>query len=278
MSMNGVLTGGSEIEQAFKIKNEQGKPAFIPFIVAGYPSFETTIDIALALQEAGADILELGIPYSDPLADGPVIQEASKEALKQGMSLTKGVELIQQLRERGLKIPIIPFCYYNPILQFGLEAFIQEAKRVGANGVLVPDLPFEESQELSAISRQYGMACISLLAPTSEQRIQRILKQAQGFVYCISSLGVTGIRDRFDQNIEEFLKSVKSLSPIPVAVGFGVSKKEHVQYLQPFVDGIIIGSAIVKLTIEYKAHFLEEGKRQEALAAIKKFVQLCFSE
>lgn len=277
--MKHKICGGSmTIEQAFMKKNEQGKPAFIPFIVAGYPSVSATIDVALALQEAGADILELGIPYSDPLADGRVIQEASRVALEQGMTLSKGLRLIGELREKGLTIPILPFCYYNPILQYGLDSFVQAAQAAGANGVLVPDLPYEEARDLVQAAKPYHFPCISLVAPTSEQRIQQIVNDAEGFIYCISSLGVTGVREGFATEVTEFLKRVKSEAKIPVAVGFGVSKREHVLYFRDIVDGIVIGSALVQLMIDQREALLDEENRAEALNVVKTFVQLCFSE
>ncbi|GAA0360552.1 tryptophan synthase subunit alpha [Bacillus horti] len=266
------------IELAISAKNERGKPAFIPFIVGGYPSIDRTIDIALTLQDAGADILELGIPYSDPLADGPIIQQASKEALEEGMSLSAGIKLIKQLKAAGVHIPILPFCYYNPILQYGLDRFVKATKEAGASGVLVPDLPFEEAGELRKVCQEHSFACISLVAPTSERRIQHILQEASGFIYCISSLGVTGIRDQFAEEIEGFLSVVKASAKVPVAVGFGVSRKEQVQYLKKFVDGIVIGSAIVKLVIEQKQQLLNDQTKQKALEVIKRFVQECFSE
>lgn len=214
------------IADAFSQCKQENRSAFIPFIMGGYPTYQDSIDIALTLQSAGADILEVGFPYSDPLADGPIIQEAAETALKNGMSFSKGLRLIQDMRLAGVTIPIIIFCYYNPILQYGLANLINRGIEIGANGVLVPDLPHEESEEIRQLADSANFAYISLVAPTSKQRIQDIAGQAKGFLYCISSLGVTGVRDSFSEHIETFLEEVKQSSQVPIAVGFGVSNKE----------------------------------------------------
>lgn len=273
-----MLATSEAIQQAFLRAKQNRRPAFLPFIMAGYPNYEQTIKIALTLQESGADIIELGFPYSDPLADGPVLQEAAEHALKQGMTFSKGLELIRDLRKRGLTIPILAFCYYNPIYQYGLERFVQEAQEAGANGVLVPDLPHEEASPLSSICRENNFAFISLVAPTSKERIKQIVEHAQGFIYCISSLGVTGIRDRFSEELDGFLKEVRNHTSLPLAVGFGVSKKEHVDFLAPQVDGIIVGSAIVRKIGEHLLEYQDEQKEEEAILALKRFVSELFSK
>lgn len=273
-----MLATSESIQQAFAKAKEEKRPAFLPFIMAGYPNYEQTIEIALTLQESGADIIELGFPYSDPLADGPVLQEAAQHAIQNGMTFSKGLELIADLRKRGLTIPILAFCYYNPIYQYGLEKFVEKAQEVGANGVLVPDLPHEESLPLSSICQEKNFAFISLVAPTSKARIKQIVSEAQGFIYCISSLGVTGIRDRFSEEIVDFLQEVRRFTTLPLAVGFGVSKPEHVQFLAPQVDGIIIGSAIVRKISEHLVDFQDSKKEQEALLALKRFVSELFSK
>lgn len=273
-----MLATRDHIKEAFLRSQEEKRPAFIPFIMAGYPSYQQTIDIALTLQEAGADILEVGFPYSDPLADGPIIQHAAEEALKQGMSFSKGLQLIADMREQGVTIPILVFCYYNPVYQYGLESFVKKAQEVGANGVLIPDLPYEEAKELSTISKQHQFALISLVAPTSKQRIKEIVSQADGFIYCISSLGVTGVRDSFSEEIDSFLLEVRKYSPIPLAVGFGVSKQEHVQFLSNKAEGIIIGSAIIKKITEHITDFHHQSRKNEALLALKRFVLQLFSK
>jgi tryptophan synthase alpha chain len=273
-----VLSPKQTIVEAFNLNREEGKPTFIPFIMGGYPTYQDSIDIALTLQKGGAHILEIGFPYSDPLADGPIIQNAAEKALNEGMSFSKGIALIQDMRKAGVTIPLIIFCYYNPILQYGLERFVEKALEVGANGVLVPDLPHEEANQLSAICREKEFAFISLVAPTSKQRVQEIASQSEGFVYCISSLGVTGVRDSFSTDIEPFLLEVKQHAKVPLAVGFGVSKKEHVQFLEDKVDGIIIGSAIIRNISDHIELYRTEETKKEALNALKVFVDDVFSK
>lgn len=265
------------VEDAFQEKKRQGKPAFIPFITGGYPTYADSIDIALALQDAGASILEVGFPYSDPLADGPVIQASSQAALANGMTFSKGLELVRSMRQAGLTIPLIIFCYYNPILQFGLDPFAKKAREVGANGVLIPDLPHEEADHVRRACRQNDLVYISLVAPTSKARIRRIVSQAEGFIYCISSLGVTGVRENLSAQLDDFLKRIRRHTDKPLAVGFGVSKREHVEQLSSMADGIIIGSALINLITERRALFGDGKTKQQALLEIKTFVQGLFS-
>ncbi|SDH07398.1 tryptophan synthase, alpha chain [Alteribacillus persepolensis] len=253
-------------------------PLFIPFIMAGDPTRSATVDLALQLQEAGAHILELGIPYSDPLADGPVLQRSAKRALQQGMSLKSAMDLIPEMRKRGLTIPVVVFTYYNPVFQMGMESFLETANEKGADGVLVPDLPFEESQDFTALAKDYQLANISLVAPTSTTRVHKIASHAEGFLYCVSSLGVTGTREVFPQEAYDFIHTVKEHSAVPVAVGFGISKPEHVQSLSGICSGVIVGSAIMKL-VEKHANELAAGeeKKKEALQEIKTFVSTLIS-
>lgn len=246
---------------------------FIPFITAGDPSPDATVDIALALEEAGADMIELGVPYSDPLADGPTIQRASARALAHGITIVDVIALAGRMRQKGIVIPLILFTYYNPILQYGLEKTLQLMDENGMNGLIVPDLPVEESGELKALSSKYNKALISLVAPTSASRIEKIASQAEGFVYCVSSLGVTGVRDRLSEGIEEFIKCVKTYTRVPVAVGFGISKREQVETLAPYCDGIIVGSALVSLIEEEAQNLMDQRKRTESLHKIKMFVK-----
>ncbi|MDQ0205927.1 tryptophan synthase subunit alpha [Alkalicoccobacillus murimartini] len=257
---------------------QQEPNLFIPFITAGDPTGEATIDIALTLQEAGASILELGIPYSDPLADGPTIQEASKRSLKNGMSLSSAMQLVPAMRERGLTIPVIIFTYVNPLLQYGVKRFTEEAASLGIDGILVPDLPFEESDELSAYCEQEQLSLISLVAPTSKERIQKIADRAQGFLYCVSSLGVTGARKDLDPRIEEFLNTVKEASHVPIAVGFGISTSAQVSTIQALADGVVVGSALVHQIGEQGEALQNEETKELALQRIKSFVKALISE
>ncbi|MEK3808295.1 tryptophan synthase subunit alpha [Metabacillus sp. SLBN-84] len=224
----------------------QNKKLFVPFITAGDPNGEATIGLALALQKAGASAIELGIPYSDPLADGPVIQRASQRALAEGMNIVKAMELVPVMRENGLTIPIILFTYYNPVLQLGKESFFALAEKNTIDGLLIPDLPFEESGDLRESCRQHGVTFISMVAPTSSGRLKKIVSSAEGFLYCVSSLGVTGSRKTFDKRIFDFLEEVKQEADVPVLVGFGVSTRQHVEELTKTCDGVVVGSALIE--------------------------------
>ncbi|WP_139692828.1 tryptophan synthase subunit alpha [Sporolactobacillus terrae] len=230
---------------------------FIPFITAGDPTDEATVALALMLQSLGADALELGIPYSDPLADGPVIQEASQRALRHGENLNQAMRLVEEMRTQGLDLPVIIFTYANVLLQFGLDRFFEEAVSHEVDGLLVPDLPYEESRSLADQCAEHKISLISLVAPTtSDERLKRICDHAQGFLYCVSSLGVTGMRKTFHPDVYPFLERVKQVAQLPVAVGFGISSRDQVAELEHYAYGFIVGSAIVA----------EVGRRAEQLA------------
>lgn len=245
---------------------------FIPFIVAGDPHPDVTVEIALTLQESGASIIELGIPYSDPLADGPTIQRASGRALKNGVTLENSMNLVSVMRKKGLKIPVIIFTYYNPVLQLGEENFFALARQNGIDGLLVPDLPFEESEDLRRKCENEGLKFISLVAPTSSSRIEKIASNAQGFLYCVSSLGVTGVRNSLNNEVYSFLQEVKRYSNIPVAVGFGISNSSQVEALKDHCDGVIMGSALIQKIEEYLPELVNEETRATALSHFKNFV------
>ncbi|HET7578546.1 MAG TPA: tryptophan synthase subunit alpha [Bacillales bacterium] len=254
---------------------EEGqRPLFIPFITAGDPSPEATVDLAVVLQEAGANAIELGIPYSDPLADGPVIQRASARALKQGMSLKKAMALVPEMRKRGVEIPIVIFTYYNLLLQLGKDQFFALARENGVDGLLVPDLPFEESDELREAADSENLPLMTLIAPTtSPGRLEKIASHQQGFTYCVSSLGVTGERKgEFKQEVYDFLANVKEHSPVPVAVGFGISSAEQVERLKEYCDGVVVGSAIVREIEKHQDALVSPERKAEALAQFKTFL------
>lgn len=250
---------------------------FIPFIMAGDPTPAATVDIALALQESGASILEVGVPYSDPLADGPVIQQAAIRAIENGMTLQKAIELVGEMRAKGLTIPTIIFSYYNPVLQLGEEELFSLLKENDVDGLLIPDLPFEESSEIGKRCEEEGMALISLVAPTSQERIEKIATSAQGFLYCVSSLGVTGMRKQLDSNVYDFLQKVKEYSNVPVAVGFGISNAEQIKVLSPYCDGVIVGSALVRKIETEAMNLVNEKNKEKALSSIKTFVHSLIS-
>jgi tryptophan synthase alpha chain len=273
-----VTTPNQIIAQVFDQCKAAGKPVFMPFVMGGYPTYQDSIDIALTLQEAGAHILEIGFPYSDPLADGPTIQHASEVALKQGVTLSKGFKLIEDMRQAGVTIPLIIFGYFNPVLQYGFDSFVQKAKEVGASGVIIPDLPYEESEEIRTIAKEKQFPFISLIAPNSKKRIQEIASQAEGFIYCISSLGVTGARDTFSAEIEAYFDEVRSHAKVPLAVGFGISKREHVQFFSQKADGIIIASKLIDLVRQNMSLFEDPSTKKEGLKLLKTFVQDLFSE
>ena len=274
MSMNTTTgSGAARIAAAF----QAGKPAFIPFLTAGYPAPEHTVDLALALQEAGASILELGVPYSDPLADGPTIQNASAQALTHGVTMERALKLAEAMREAGVNIPVILFTYINPVLRFGPEQLYEAMERAGVDGLLIPDLPFEEADEITMLAEKYGRPLISLIAPTSAQRVRMIAEQAQGFVYCVSSLGVTGTRSELRADITDFLADVRAHAHVPVAVGFGISAPEQVAELAPHCDGVIVGSALLENIRQAEPLLSRPETKCEGLAIVKRFVKLLHS-
>ncbi|ANF97446.1 tryptophan synthase subunit alpha [Paenibacillus bovis] len=268
------ITGQSQnrMDVTFAELREKGETALIPFLTVGDPDPQTTVDIIVELQEAGAHILELGVPYSDPLADGPVIQRASQRSLTHQVTIDTCLEVAEQARSRGVTMPFILFTYYNPILQYGLDRFFEQMQRYDISGMIIPDLPVEESDEMRSRSRAAGVSLVPLVAPTSEERIASILDGAQGFVYCVSSLGVTGERASFHNNVEQFIRNVKANTDLPVAVGFGISSHEQVKQFSEFCDGVVVGSAIVR-QIESQIPLLTDPERKaEGLLQIRNFV------
>lgn len=237
----------SNIEAAFK----EGK-AFIPFITCGDPDLETTEKIVYAMAEAGADLIELGIPFSDPTAEGPVIQAANIRALSNADKITtdKVFDLVRKLRKK-VTVPLAFMTYANVVFSYGSERFISTCKEIGIDGLILPDIPFEEKDEFAPICKKYDVALISLIAPTSHDRIRMIAAEAEGFVYCVSSLGVTGTRTEITTDIGEMVRLVKEVKDIPCAVGFGISNPEQAKKMTEYADGAIVGSAIVKIIGQY---------------------------
>ncbi|MDQ0257468.1 tryptophan synthase alpha chain [Evansella vedderi] len=245
---------------------------FVPYIMAGDPSIEASIDIALTLQEAGVDALEWGVPFSDPLADGPIIQEAGERSRKRGMTLTKAIEGVKIARKKGLTIPIVLFTYINPVLAVGEEKVITLMKEAEIDGLLIPDLPVEESDTIRALCHEVDISLISLVTLSSQTRMEKICRHGDGFLYFVSSLGVTGTRDTFSEDLGQSINAVKNLTSVPVLVGFGISKREHVQYFNGISDGVIVGSALVKLIAEKNKALSDEHLKEVALKEIKEFV------
>lgn len=224
--------------------------AFIPFITCGDPSLETTEELVYAMEKAGADLIELGIPFSDPTAEGLVIQAANIRALSNGVTTDKIFEMVEKMRKKT-SIPMVFMTYANVVFSYGTEKFCRRAAETGMDGLILPDVPFEEKEEFASVCRRYGLDLISLIAPTSHERIARIAKEAEGFVYCVSSLGVTGVRQEITTDVGEMVKMVKAQKDIPCAVGFGISTPEQAEKMASQADGVIVGSAIVKLCEAY---------------------------
>ena len=223
--------------------------AFIPFITCGDPLLEVTEQLVYAMEEAGADLIELGIPFSDPTAEGPVIQAANIRALSGGVTTDKVFAMVEKIRKNS-SIPMVFMTYANVVFSYGTERFVKRAAEVGMDGLILPDVPFEEKDEFDGICKEYGLDLISLIAPTSHERISMIAKEAQGFVYCVSSLGVTGMRSQITTDIGAMVELVKKAKDIPCAVGFGISNPEQAKKMAAYADGVIVGSAIVKIVAE----------------------------
>ena len=224
--------------------------AFIAFITCGYPDIETTKKIVREAVNNGADLIELGIPFSDPTAEGPVIQSANIKALEAGITTDKVFDMVRELRV-DVKIPLVFMTYANVIFSYGAEKFIELCSEIGIDGLIIPDLPFEEKEEFLPYCHKFGVDLISMIAPTSEKRIAMIARESEGFIYVVSSLGVTGTRDNITTDINSIIKSIRANSNIPCAVGFGISNPEQAKNISRFSDGVIVGSAIIKIIDKY---------------------------
>lgn len=249
----------SNIARAF----EKGK-AFIPFVTCGDPDLETTAKIVRAMAGAGADLIELGIPFSDPTAEGPVIQGANLRALTAGATTDKIFDLVRDLR-KDVTVPMVFMTYANVVFSYGTERFVSTCADIGMDGLILPDLPFEEKEEFAPTCRRYGLDLISLIAPTSADRIAMIAREAEGFLYIVSSLGVTGTRSEITTDLGAIVRVARENTSIPCAIGFGISTPEQAKKMAALADGAIVGSAIVKLVAQYGkdspeqvARFVEE--------------------
>ncbi|MCI8636251.1 MAG: tryptophan synthase subunit alpha [Eubacterium sp.] len=236
----------SNIKKAF----ENGK-AFIAFITCGDPDLETTAAVVRAAVENGADLIELGIPFSDPTAEGPVIQGANRRALNGGVTTDKIFAFVKELR-RDVKVPMVFMTYANVVFSYGAEKFISTCRDIEIDGIILPDLPFEEKEEFLPLCHQYGVDLVSLIAPTSENRIAMIAKEAEGFLYIVSSLGVTGMRSEIKTDLASIVKIVRENTSVPCAIGFGISAPEQARRMAEISDGAIVGSAIIKLLEKYE--------------------------
>jgi len=235
------------IKEAFDNLAREQKKGFIPFITAGDPDLETTKHLMIELANVGATLIELGIPFSDPMADGPVIQRASERALRHGFGLSEILDAVRDVRKQT-KVPIVLFSYFNPLLQFGLEKLVREAEHAKIDGILVTDLTPEEAGRFSAMLRAHEIDLIFLVAPTStDERLKMIAERASGFIYAVSRAGITGAREAVSAAAEQLVNRVRLVSDLPVAVGFGISKAEHVAEVWRYADAAVVGSAIVKM-------------------------------
>lgn len=237
----------TRIDNKWRELRKKGLKAFIAFVTAGDPSLEDTLKIVLEMEKQGADIVELGIPFSDPIADGPVIQTSSQRALEKGVNLHKIFHLVKELRKKT-DVPLVFLSYYNPIFHYGIERFVEDAIQSGVDGIIVADLPPEEAKEIKIFSSKEGLDTIFLAAPTSStERLHKVAEASTGFIYCVSVAGVTGVRNSLAQSLKQRIKSIKKMTDKPVAVGFGISNIKTAEWVASFADGVIVGSAIVKV-------------------------------
>jgi tryptophan synthase alpha chain len=262
--------GADFIEKTIKDLKEKGQVPLIPYITCWDPDLATTEAILWELAEVNPACIELGFPFSDPVADGPTIQKAVVRSLKNKPTLEEFFEFVKKLNDKGYSIPLVCMTYYNIFYRFGLEKAAQYAKDCGLSGFIVPDLPIEEAEPWIKVNKRKKLATIFLAAPTSsEERIKKIAQVSSGFLYYVSLTGITGARDKLPEDVVERLQLVKKVSPIPVAVGFGISKPEHVKMLSPYADALVVGSAIVKIV---------EEKGKKAPQEVKKFLKRLICE
>lgn len=247
----------SKIAEAF-----QDKKAFITYLMAGDPNLDQSAENILAAQEAGADLIEIGIPFSDPIAEGPVVENASVRALSAGVRLNNVFDMVGNLKAK-MHVPLVFMTYLNPVFVYGYDNFFAKCQEIGISGIIIPDLPFEEQEEVKVVSSQYGIEVITLIAPTSKDRIKEIAKKAEGFIYLVSSMGVTGVRFNITTDISAMVAEIRAVSDIPVAVGFGINQPSQVIDISAKADGVIVGSGIVRLV---------EAHGEEAKAYIYDYV------
>jgi len=253
----------NRIDERFAQLKKQKRAALMPYLPLGFPSLELSRDLIRAVADAGADVIELGVPFSDPLADGPVVQHATQVALQNGMTLAKCLEMVRFARDAGVTIPLVLMDYYNPILQFGIEKFARAAREEGVDGLIVPDLPPEEAGAISAATRANELDLIFMAAPTSTPaRLKLIGAESRGFLYLVSVTGVTGARTEMASDLGEFVARVRAVTDKPVCVGFGIANAETARTVAQIADGVIVGSALVS----------KIGESGNAVDAAKKFV------
>ncbi len=249
-----------------KIANafSKGKTALMPYFTIGYPDYQTSIDVVKACVEAGADLMELGMPFSDPLADGPTIQHSTQVALEKGITVKHCLNAVAELRENGVKIPLILMGYINPVLAYGVERFVTDASEAGVSGFIIPDMPPSEAKEMNALCEKFGLDIVFLIPPnSSDERMRMVTELSNGFIYLVSVLGITGERDALPVALSAFVEKVRKLTKKPLAVGFGISTPEQAAAVGEIADGVIVGSALIKAV----------GKADEPVSAAKEFVK-----
>ena len=241
------ITGEGRIAAAFAAAAAERRAALVIYLTAGWPSPDSTLRLVPALEEAGADLVELGVPFSDPIADGPIIQRASYQALQQGVTPRRCVELVAQLRAGGVRLPLILMGYYNPILAWGVRECVGACREAGVDGLIVPDLPPEEDRELACATQAEGLALVPLVAPnTPQERLARIAGRARGFLYLVSRPGTTGLRDQLPAGLAGYVARARQVSQVPLALGFGISNPTQAREAARLADGVVVGSAIVE--------------------------------
>lgn len=245
MTQNQMAPNQSALEAALSHKK-----VFIPFVTCGDPDIRTTAQVIRALARAGADAIELGIPFSDPTAEGPVIMEANARALAAHTTTDDIFDLVESIRV-DVSVPLVFMTYANVVFSYGIKAFCERAARVGVQGLILPDVPFEEKAEFASVCQAYGLDLVSMIAPTSAERIEEIAREARGFLYVVSSLGVTGVRSEFSTHVSDVVEQARQYTDIPAVVGFGISNAEQAQQMAKISDGAIVGSAIVRLVAEH---------------------------
>lgn len=259
----------NRIEERLAALKEEGKKAFITYTTAGLPDYDTTKKLMFAQEKAGIDIMEIGVPFSDPIADGPVIQDASYKAIQNGASLEGTFTMMGEVRKAGLKSPVVFMLYYNTVYHYGVENFVNKCIENEVDGLIIPDLPFEEQGEIKAVlaKNENSPILIQLVSPVSKGRIPMLLENARGFVYCVSQMGVTGKGANFHKQIREYLSEVKKNSPVPVMMGFGIRTAKDVEPLEDIIDGAIVGSHFITLM---KENNYDENVIKEYISSFKK--------
>lgn len=242
-----ITTMNNYLDKVFDTPN---KKAFIAFLTAGDPDADSTVKFILEMEKAGADLIEIGIPFSDPTAEGVVIQEANIRSLSNGMTTDGVFEIVKRVREQS-EIPLAFMTYVNPVFHYGYEKFFSKCEELGISAIIIPDVPYEEKAEVEAPAKAHGVKVISMIAPTSESRIRQIASEAEGFIYVVSSMGVTGVRSEIKTNLPAIVESIRTVTDVPCAIGFGISTPEQAKAMAAISDGAIVGSAIVKIIAKY---------------------------